>query len=85
MSDLQGFEADPAMISTRPGAVGRFGKTKLRADSEIRALISNEQFATVAARYRLFKGLSQLAPRPARLAGRGKSSHLQGFNGGVAA
>ena len=83
MSDLQGFEADPARISTRPAAVGRFGKTKLQADSEIRALISNEQFATVAARYRLFKGDDRLAGRPARLAGPGENSHLQGFGGGA--
>ena len=84
MSDLQGFEADPARISTRPAAVGRFEKPRLRAVSEIRWLISNEQFATVAARYRLFKGLTRLAGRPARLAGPGKSSHLQGNGGGSA-
>ena len=82
MSDLQGFEADPARISTHPAAVGRFEKPRLRAVSEIRWSIHNSRFTTGAPRYRLFKGLTRLAGRPARLAGPGENSHLQGNGGG---
>ena len=81
MSDLQGFEGHPARISTRPAAVGRFEKPRLRADSEIRAFIDNSQFTTGAARYGVVKGDDRLAPRPARLQGPGLSGNLQGFGG----
>ena len=85
MSDLQGFEGHPARISTRPTAVGRFEKTRLQADSEIRAFMQGYRFTTAAARYGPFKGRDRLAGRPARLAGTGQIPTLQGFDGGVAA
>ena len=85
MSDLQGFEGHPARISTRPAAVGRFEKPRLRADSEIRALIPSKRIFTIATRYGVVKGDRRVASRPARLAGTGQIPDLQGFNGGVAA